>query len=268
MQSVLKSFFFDEKIEYFGVLPYLECRETKPHLVSRLGFSPKSVIIYLLPYYAGKCENISLYAGSLDYHIAIEEINARLRKALQSTYPCNNFSGFGDHSPIDERLAAARLGLGIFGKNGLIINQKYGSYIFIADMITDIEISPQEYTPCEVSGCENCGKCQKNCPTGILSGESDVCLSALTQKKGTLSDGERELIRRYGCAWGCDACQSVCPHNQSPKKTPLEFFYRDRIEKLTKEAVLKMSDEEFSRRAFAWRSRATVLRNLEILDKS
>ena len=74
------------------------------------------------------------------------------------------------------------------------------------------------------------------------------------------------MMRRYNTAWGCDLCQSSCPHNKSALQTPIEFFRRDRIQHLTSEAVEKMSKEEFKSRAFAWRGKRTLLRNLCLLE--
>ena len=75
-----------------------------------------------------------------------------------------------------------------------------------------------------------------------------------------------ELMKKYNTVWGCDECQSHCPHNKSPKNTPIEFFYLNRIEKLTSEIVDAMDKKELSRRAFGWRGRNTVKRNLEKLN--
>ena len=264
---MLKAFFDEEKIEYYAVLPYEEAREINSGLREKCGFSPKSVIVYLLPYYAGESENMSVYSASLDYHIAIKEISARLGDYLASLYPECNCRGFGDHSPIDERRAAVSAGLGIIGDNGLIINEKYGSYIFIADMLTDIEGEELgAVQPREASHCIHCGACKRACPTGILSGDGCDCLSAITQKKGELSESEAELMRKFNTVWGCDECQKACPYNKSPNITPIEFFHRDRIPKLTSEILNGMSKEEFTKRAFAWRGRKTVERNLELLD--
>jgi len=71
----------------------------------------------------------------------------------------------------------------------------------------------------------------------------------------------------HNILWGCDLCQSSCPHNKNPKLTPVEFFHRDRIPCLTREILDNMSDEDFEKRAFAWRKRKTIERNLEILYK-
>ena len=115
------------------------------------------------------------------------------------------------------------------------------------------------------SSPSHCGACKRACPAGILRGEGEDCLSAITQKKGELSDSEISLMIKFNTAWGCDLCQISCPHNKNPEKTPLEFFYRDRIDHLTRPLLDAMSKDEFKSRAFAWRGRKTVERNLDIL---
>lgn len=263
---MLKHFFDSEKIEYFSVLDYKNCIELSPPIMAREGFMPKSVILFLLPYYTGETENISRYAASFDYHIAIREVGERLTTHLLSHFPDAKMKIFGDHSPIAERHAALISGLGIAGDSGLLINEKYGTYTFIGDMITDIPSELLGKTEIvSISTCNHCGACRRACPTGILRGEGDCCLSAITQRKGDLLDREVDLMKKYNTVWGCDICQTACPHNKDPKKTPLDFFYKERISRLDKELLDKMSKDEFSRRAFAWRGRKTVERNLDLL---
>ena len=92
------------------------------------------------------------------------------------------------------------------------------------------------------------------------------------EAKSVLSETEIEILIGVGdgnisaTAWGCDLCQTSCPHNRKPNLTPVQFFYRDRIPHLTVEALDNMTKEEFSSRAFAWRKMATIRRNLLILE--
>lgn len=265
----LESFFEKEKIEYFASLPYSLCRETAPEIMARESFLPKSVVLFLIPYYTEVGVNISRYAVSRDYHLCIADVSSRLIKMLSQRFPEAHFRAYGDHSPLDERQAAISAGFGILGDNGLLINEKYGTFVFIADVVTDIP--PEELgaktEPEPHLLCRHCGACKKACPTGILSGEGSECLSFITQKKGELTEDESALMKKYNTAWGCDECQSACPYNKNAKITPVPFFHEQRIEKLTGEILSSMSKEEFKSRAFAWRGRKTVERNLKILEK-
>lgn len=267
MKEKITALFRSMNIEYFSVLDYSDCIETSHNIIAREAFTPRSVIIYLLPYYTGECVNISRYAASLDYHLAIREVNSRISELLASEFPDSKMRGYGDHSPIDERHAALAAGLGISGDSGLLLNEKYGSYVFIGDMITDIEPTLLGANlPVNTERCEGCGLCKAACPTGVLRGAGCDCLSFITQKKGELTEEERALMREYNTAWGCDECQSSCPHNSEPTKTPIEFFYRERICELTRDMLDGMDKSAFEKRAFAWRGRKTVERNLEILE--
>ena len=263
---LIKSLFSELSIEYYSVLDYKDVRQTGEHIMRRAGFEPRSVIVYLIPYYGGECKNISRYAASLDYHIAARELGTKIIDGLKREFPKMQGAAFGDHSPIDERHAALISGLGIIGDNGLIITEKYGSYVFIGDVVTDI---PPEALcavfPKEIKRCESCGKCKSACPTGILRSEGEDCLSAITQRKGELSKSEAELMRKYNTAWGCDICQQVCPHNREPEITPIEFFLKDRITELSAESLSSLTDDALKKRAFGWRGRAVLERNVEIL---
>jgi len=268
MISEIEDFFHSEKIEYFAALPYSDVYEISHEIMARESFIPRSVIVFLIPYYAGETVNISRYAASFDYHIIIKDITSRLITLLHEKFPGSSAKGYGDHSPIDERGAALTAGLGILGKNGLIINEKYGSYVFIGDVVTDV---PEEELGCneknEIKRCCGCGACLAACPTGVLRGESYDCLSAITQRKGELSEKEKDLMKKFNTVWGCDLCQSSCPHNSAPRLTPIPFFYQNRIEKLDSNLLSTLTGKEFRKRAFAWRGRRTLERNLEIFEE-
>ena len=265
MRKEIEQFFSENKIEYFSAVRYRDCIETAPQIMERESFLAKSVIIFLIPYYTKKTENLSVYAASLDYHIFIKEITGRLIDTLKLYYPEEHFAAYGDHSPIDERHAALISGLGIMGDSGLLINEKYGTYVFIADVVTSIPPEELSAVKLDIKHCSHCHRCIDACPTGILSGKGSDCLSAITQRKGELTENEVELMRKCDTVWGCDICQEACPYNKEREVTPIDFFFEERIDRLTSEYLASLSKEELRRRAFGWRGRAVLERNLEKL---
>ena len=262
-----------EHLDAYAVLPYENVVPTRPYLLSRIpDFVPKTVILFLVPYYAGAAENLSVYAVARDYHGYMKDLFARLCPAFSEGTPYR-FFGFADHSPIDERHAALLAGLGIRGKNGLLLHEKYGSFVFIGEMFTDAPVALFGETPTfPIRTCAGCNACRNACPTGVLRGESQNCLSAITQKKGELTETEEALVRAHNTVWGCDICQTVCPHNIARIKdgrafTPIPYFKEARIPRLTLSILGEMSEEEFAFRAYSFRGRAPLERNLKLFEK-
>jgi Uncharacterized Fe-S protein len=242
----MRDFMIKNGIEYFAVVPFDKCIViNEPMLKRHFGdVTPKSVIVFIVPYYTGDYpeRNVSLYAVSRDYHVFF--------KSLYEELP-SNFKGYADSSPIAEVHIAAASGLGIIGDNGLLINEKHGSFIFIGEIITDYEFdSYDEIKP--IQTCEHCGLCGAVCPS-----KSD-CLSAVTQKKGDLTDEEIALIRKYSLVWGCDLCQTVCPHNSDLPLTDIAFFYEDRRSVIDEGCDIKD-------RAYEWRGKKCIERNIKLL---
>lgn len=241
--------------EKIGTL--IECRAK-----SRIPHNAKRVIVYLFPYYLGedfyKSSNISKYAVPEDYHQIAGEYLKRIAEQLKAEFPDNEFQCFCDNSPVCEVEAAVLCGLGVKGKNGLLINEKYGSFCFIGEIVTDAQF------PCslpEDRTCLSCGLCEKKCPGKALAEyKVDVsrCVSHITQRKGELSEEQKKIISDSGCAWGCDICQDVCPMNKNVEISPIKEFFD------TAKSVYESGDD-ITRRAFNWRGEAVIERNLKIL---
>jgi epoxyqueuosine reductase QueG len=101
--------------------------------------------------------------------------------------------------------------------------------------------------------------------------EIGECLSSVTQKKGELNGTEKQAILKYGSAWGCDICQDACPYTKSAISsgtiyTNIDFFKENRIARPTAEIVENMDSEEFKKRAYSWRGKNPIIRNLRILE--
>lgn len=230
--------------------------------LSRIPENAKSVIVYLFPYYLGEkyYENsdISKYAVPDDYHFIVSKYLNEAVFKLKEMFPEYVFEAFCDNSPLKEVNAACLSGLGVKGENGLLINEKYGSFCFIGEIITDKIF---EYSEKNKSSCLKCGLCLKACPGNALKNgcvSKENCLSDITQKKGELSPENREMIKKSGCVWGCDVCQDVCPLNKHIELSPVKEFYE------TAKPVFKAGDS-VKNRAFSWRGENVINRNVKIL---
>ena len=269
----MKEFFERENIELYAYVPLSKCKIIKKYLLEKNGFGPNSgAILMLLPYRSDvKPSNLSVYASVRDYHKYADELSKRLFEYVKIKYGNAKFKLFADHSPIDEVHAACVSGLGFIGRNGLLINEKYSSFVFICEIVTDLtekELGIPQYVEKELRTCINCGACARACPSNCMD-ESDPrpkteCMSAVTQKKGDLTENEIAMMLKNECVWGCDVCQNVCPYTKNADTTPISYFKEDIITELTTELIDNMSDEEFLSRPFSWRGRSVIRRNTEL----
>jgi len=250
-----------------AAVKYIDCEIINERLVGKIPFEPKSVCIGTIPYYTHYCEetkNVSAYALAYDYHTYIQKLGETIIEKARAIYPEANFLCFGDHSPINEKTAAAKAGLGIIGEHSLLITPKHSSYVFLFEIISDIECDNQAM---DILSCEKCGKCKNACPADFS--DKKTCLSAISQKKGNLTENEASLIKESSCAWGCDICQEVCPHTKYAKSqgtiyTDTPWFNNNVLNNASEESVTDVHD--FQSRAYSWRGCATILRNISIID--
>ncbi len=243
------------------VLPLLEVRSR-----ARIPEGARTVIFALFPYYTGLLphRNLSRYAVPDDYHLIAGRVLEGCQGALEEAFPQERFVSFVDSSPIREVQGAYLAGLGWMGRNGQLINPRFGSYVFIGEIVTTLEIPCQ---PRPMGKCLDCGACRRACPTGALtegSVEEALCRSAVTQKKGELTLWETEQIRAGGMVWGCDICNDVCPMNRRALPSDMRQFYQSMDSVVTEENLSRLR----KRKAFGYRGRAVMERNLGILAAS
>ena len=263
-------------IDVFGFVPVSLCRPANIRLYSSLPESCNAIFL-LIPYYTeGAAGILSKYACVHDYHYFARSVFDTLSEYFKNTYPKNYFAAFADHSPLSECDGAARAGLGVIGENSLLISEKYSSFVFIGEIITDLSrdallsegISEGDG---KARHCYNCGLCKKACPAGVCGTESrEGCISSVTQKKGELSEEERKAIEKSATIWGCDSCQNVCPYTKKASDsgsiyTSIDYFKNSVIHGDPLEAIPKMDDGEFKKYPFAWRKRGPIERNIKIL---
>ena len=208
-------------------------------------------------YYTGPLRgNVARYAALRDYHVVVTKLLEGARGLLSKAFPGCAFEAFTDNSPIPEVYAAVLAGLGVRGGNGLLITPEYGSYVVLGELVTDLLLAPS--VP-QSGGCGSCGRCREACPEPAAFSDKTLCVSGLTQKKGPLTQREEELIKKAGTVFGCDRCQDVCPHNRAPKKTWVAEFYEGIVPTVD-------ADTNLTERAWAWRGRDVLRRNLDIVN--
>src|SRR5690554_555038 len=168
---------------------------------------------------------IALYARGKDYHSVIKEKINLLIEYISKYYPEIKMKAYTDSPYILEKEIAFRAGLGWIGKNNILINPLYGSYLLLGEIIIDIELKYDERLV--INKCGDCTLCLDNCPGGALEKPHYLnyqnCVSYLTQKPGLLNKWEREKIDNN--LWGCDKCLEICPYNRNiPVDLHPEFY--------------------------------------------
>ncbi len=200
--------------------------------------SAKSVISLAVNYYhpedprpegpaSGK---VAQYAYGRDYHKVIEKKLKKLSAhVLALAGPGTEIKTYVDTGPILEKAFAREAGLGFFGKNTNIITRHFGSWVFLASLITNLELLEDEP---HAGACGSCRICIDACPTSALLGDYELdatkCISYLTIESKT--EPAPELKKMTGdWVFGCDICQQVCPYNFRAKTTRHEDLYPTKI---------------------------------------
>lgn len=243
--------------DYQNISCFLPCRnrDTIPQ-------QAKCVIVCAFPYYTGEYlqANVCKYAMIPDYHQVVRGILSAACEELEKTFG-GSFVGFSDISALPEKECALQSGLGVMGKNGLVIHPEYGSFFVIGEIVTDQKFP---FSKPNQTSCFACGKCRENCPTGAIGTDGidyQRCLSFITQRKGELTKEEEAFIQKNGLMWGCDQCQDCCPHNRDLPVTYLKEFSEDIQPVVTEENLKRL----MKTRAFGYRGKTLLLRNLALL---
>ena len=215
----------------------------------------KSVISLIASYYPEKVQpddlpQISKYAYGADYHFVLKDMMQQLWGFIKEHFPELDGRMFVDSAPVSDKLWAVKAGLGWLGKNSCLINKELGSFVFICELIINVELDYDE--PFNSNFCGSCTKCIDSCPTNAIvqSGviDSNKCISYQTieNKEETIPN---EFTGKFeNRIFGCDICQDVCPWNKKPIVTKIEQFTpKEDLFKLDLSAWKNMTKEEFNR---------------------
>ena len=207
---------------------------------------------------------VSKSSWGMDYHIVLREKMKTLSEYIQDEVEGFEYKYFVDTGPLVDRHLAYMAGIGMYGKNNCIISKKYGSWIFIGYIVSNLEAEidiPQK------RGCNGCNICINSCPTGALMEDyeynSKLCISYLTQTKDDIDYDLREKMGRS--LYGCDICQQVCPCNQDVANGNTDFIPVNENDTPNLFELLKLSNKEFKKRfnevALGWRGNRIIKRN-------
>ena len=227
---------------------------------------------FYVPYYVNEPSNLACFAASPDYHALAARAFAVCGEYAREAG--GYFRGFADVSPFAEVVLAAKCGLGVIGDHGMLITPAHSSFVVLGEIVCDLPEIARDFDEADgmVGECEHCSACRRACPTNALD-DRTRCISAITQKKGELTEWERDVIHANRSPWGCDRCALACPHTKRAAaagtlETDVEYFRRGRLGIVTADDIAAMSDEEYASYTFSWRKREVMIRNLRICEES
>lgn len=213
----------------------------------------KSVISLSLNYYPSQIQNkeapkISKYAYGEDYHFVIKDKLKALLNFIQDEIGQVNGRVFVDSAPVMDKAWAAKSGIGWLAKNSNLINQKRGSFFFIAELILDLDLEPDAPT---LDHCGTCTRCIDACPTQAIVQpyvvDGSKCISYLTIE---LKDSIPNEFKGKMDDWmfGCDVCQDVCPWNKFSLTHVEERFHPNaQLLSMNKKDWQELTHEVFSK---------------------
>ena len=214
----------------------------------------KSVVVAGINYFPSQKQGddgmpvISKYVYGKDYHIVLGEKLNLLLEFITSCEPGAKGRICVDSAPILEKAWAREAGLGWIGKNSILINKEKGSFIFLGEIVLNLDL--QYNKTFSEDFCGDCTLCLKACPTDAINenrtNDARKCISWITVENKNPIPCEY-AGRMKGRIFGCDICQDICPWNQNatPHKNP-EFFLSEELKLLTSEEWFNLSREKFN----------------------
>jgi len=239
---------------YHGEMAWLEREPAKRTDPRQIFPEAKSVISVAMNYYTpaehvavGK---ISRYAWGDDYHDVLKEKLRELLEWIVAEIPNASGKICVDTAPVMDKAWAVRSGIGWLGKHSNVITQDYGSWIFLGEILLNLEL---EYDEPAQYHCGSCTACIDACPTGAIVDEfvvdSNRCISYATIELRAETLPDEIASNLNGWLYGCDICQDVCPWNRFEKPTDeFRFAPRNGEASLDLEAVGSLTSESYGER--------------------
>ncbi|HKP70399.1 MAG TPA: tRNA epoxyqueuosine(34) reductase QueG [Pyrinomonadaceae bacterium] len=239
---------------YHGEMAWLEREPSKRTDPQSIFPEAKSVISVAMNYYTpaehDETGKISRYAWGDDYHDILKEKLRALLEWIVAEVPNATGKVCVDTAPVMDKAWAVRAGVGWLGKHSNVITQDYGSWIFLGEILLNLEL---DYDESAVDHCGSCTACLDACPTGAIVDEfvvdSNRCISYATIELRSETLPEEIASNLNGWLYGCDICQDVCPWNRFEKPTEESRFEpRNGETSLDLAAVQTLTPEAYAER--------------------
>lgn len=229
----------------------------------------KTIISIAFPYLYksdfNESANFSKYTLGRDYHVVTMDYMNKICDFIKS-------KGWKamclvDSNALPERYIAWSSGVGFIGKNNTLITEKYGSYVFLGEIITDLIVEPDKKI---MQKCGDCNICLEACPTSSIvegpfgiNNNSNICLSYITQKKDIEDSWFNKLNGRL---FGCDTCQEACPYNSEREFSNIsEFKPYEHMTRINLKELMETNNQEFKDKykltSCGWKGKNILKRN-------
>lgn len=205
---------------YHSSLEYMERNTDKRFDPAQLVEHARTVVVCAVGYKnragegypTGHRTKVASYACAADYHGTIRGMLGGMLAQLKAAHPGLEGRAFVDTAPLSEKQLAVEAGLGWIGRQSLLVTPRLGTYVLLGELLLSEETDTYD-TPFEGSRCGRCRNCIESCPTGAIVSPRVVdtgrCIACHTIERRPAAGVDLD-----GWIFGCDRCQSCCPHNQ------------------------------------------------------
>lgn len=243
---------------FHGEMPYMAREPEQRTNLQKIFPEARSVVVVAMNYYTphqhvedGNVGRVSRYAWGDDYHEVVGERLRELRNWIKQQWPEAEGKVCVDIQPVMDKAWAVRAGLGWMGKHTNVITRDYGSWVFIGELLLNLELEYQEDQLADQ--CGSCTLCLDACPTGAIVEpyvlDANLCISHATIESRAATIRAEVAERLDGWLYGCDVCQDVCPWNHTtPVTGESRFEPRERNVNTSLVETLELTPESYAAR--------------------
>lgn len=244
---------------YHGEMKWLERDPAQRGDPQKLFPAARSVVVVAMNYYTpyehavgtSLTGKVSRYAWGDDYHEVVGDRLRRLLSWIKEQWPDAEGKICVDIQPTMDKAWAERAGLGWIGKHTNLITREYGSWVFIGELLLNLELEHDELAVADQ--CGSCTLCLDACPTNAIAEpyvvDSNLCISHATIESRAVEIPSKVAEHLEGWLYGCDICQDVCPWNQmTPATTESRFEPREGNVNASLSEVLELTPDAYAAR--------------------